>query len=262
VSVDNPTAVDASEQARLSTMCSIRTLIPGVVVSYDPALRKASVQPMRLGSNLDGTPYTLPIVPAAPILWPRFAGMIIVGRLNPGDTVMLAVSDRELDQFLISPPSVPYASVTPRTHVLTDAVCVLGLSQDTNPLKGPPSNPTVLHVGREDLLAFMQIGIDVPHTVLQGTGPGSIRLGLVAAQPVIRGTLFATALGVWLGAFAAANGTLGAAFATWAGIFPNTLISNTALSTAVDAWVTAIGLANGILVTSTAAALSTKVLTE
>ena len=258
MSVDHPTEVDAFEQHRMAVKVSTRTLIPGFVTTYDPLTRKAAVQPSRMGSNLDGTPYLLPIVSAAPVLWPRFAGMIIVGRRNPGDTLILAVLDRELDQFLISPPSAPHLSKAARCHSLTDAVVVLGLSQDLKPV-APPANPAFLHVGREDLQAFIQIGIDAPITIIQGTP--TIQLGPLAVEPVIKGTTsnasHATLGGAWA-AFGVTMAAAGVTHAASAKLPPDNAAYITSLiaahATLITAWAT--------WTSALASWLSAKVLTE
>lgn len=196
MSIDEPTDVDVYG-AICDDLCNnIRTAVVGVVVSYNPAKRCAKVQPARQGRTPDGQPFPLPIVPSAPVLWPRFGGVVVVGNLLPGDPVLLIVHDRELDGFLTSGALHP--QVSQRKHKLTDAMVL------PNP-PGPTIRPiavggsgTQFYIGREDGTASVSMtNAPAPGvTTIEGIPTNGIRLGSQAAENALRGTAIAQASNV------------------------------------------------------------------
>lgn len=70
----------------------------GSVVSYDAANQVADIQPMVNDVRTDvdtGARVSEPfqVIPAVPIMWPRFGKFVIAGRLNQYDTVVLLAFD-------------------------------------------------------------------------------------------------------------------------------------------------------------------------
>src|SRR5690606_22859124 len=75
VGADRPTDEDVQDALAARIREQVRTQIPGVVVTYDPATMRAKVQPTRMIKRFGGPPVLLPPIPAAPVLWQRFGGM-------------------------------------------------------------------------------------------------------------------------------------------------------------------------------------------
>lgn len=246
---DRPTDEDIQDALASRIREQVRTQIPGVVVTYDPATARAKVQPTRMIKRLGGPPVLLPPIPAAPVLWQRFGGMVSVGRLNPGDLVLLSVCDRELDSFMRQGP-LPADPKSARMHSLTDAVVLVGMPSDARPLPATAGlGGTEWHLGREDGTAAVRMPLAPlpPLVMLEGPEVGGIRLGAEATEGALRGTAVAAACNV-------ATGT------SLAGVL-------TAVPNASDP-ATVIALANanktailGLMAVLTAA-LSTKVLVE
>lgn len=195
MSFDRPTEVDTYEQLRADIVAGVRTALPGIVKAYDPAKRTAMVQPARRGKATTGV-FDLSPISAAPVLWPRFGGFVMVGKLNPGDPVLVVVSDRELDQWLLT--GAPYDPKTTRRHELTDAMVL------PSP-PGPSTKPITvgnagaeLYIGREDGTAGVSMtAAPVPGvTTIEGIPTGGVRLGSGASEGALRGTAVAAGCNV------------------------------------------------------------------
>ena len=88
-----------------SLKASLYLTMMGAIVSYDPASRTASVQPMQNDprSNLitgGVVPEPWPVLQHVPVAWPRFGGFMFVGGLNPGDPVTLEAYDLDPTQVI------------------------------------------------------------------------------------------------------------------------------------------------------------------
>lgn len=201
MSFDRPTDVDVLSALRRDLVAGVRTSLVGVVVSYNATLRTCKVQPARRGRTTDGQSFDLPIIPNAKVLWPRHAGIVRVGRLNPGDKVLAIVCDREIDGFLLS--GAPYQAKSQRTHALTDAVVLPGVDlQTTLPITVGDAG-AMEYWGREDGTAYVQIPIDVPAQIEVEGGPAGIRLGAASVDFALLGTTFVTAMTTYTAAIAA-----------------------------------------------------------
>jgi hypothetical protein len=200
VSRDRVTEVDLLQAVTADLRSGVRTASAGIVVSYDPAQRTAKVQPARRSRARDGTTFTPPIVPACKVMWERRAGIVRVGRLNPGDKVLLVAADRELDGFLLT--GALYEPTSKRKHRLTDAVCFPVDFQTTRPITvGDGGNSD--YWGREDGTAGISIPIDVPAQIEVEGGPAGIRLGSQAVDFALLGTTVAAAFTTFTVAVAA-----------------------------------------------------------
>lgn len=84
-------------------LAEVYTGMPGIVVSYDPESKRASIQPaLPRGYQLRGDRQVekLPVINEVPILWPAFMGGVrIKGTLIPGDHVWLMFSQRSVDRW-------------------------------------------------------------------------------------------------------------------------------------------------------------------
>lgn len=76
------------------------TCIPGRIVQYDDATRRATVQPALREREEDGSTHERPAVRDCPVLWPGANGVTAHGRLKKDDPVGLLYSMRGYRGFL------------------------------------------------------------------------------------------------------------------------------------------------------------------
>lgn len=94
---EEPTDAEVITAALDSRLLSLHTSMPGVVVSYNPLLQTADVQPAikRAVPLNDGTydHEELPVVHNVPMEWPGGGGFAMVFPILPGDNVWLIFSE-------------------------------------------------------------------------------------------------------------------------------------------------------------------------
>ena len=83
-------------QARME---QVHTMLPGIVQTYDPATRTATVKPMVKHRSLHGDVLAIPPVASVPVVWPSTSTFSLFGRLQQGDGVMLVVSESSLGNW-------------------------------------------------------------------------------------------------------------------------------------------------------------------
>ena len=123
-----PTQTDLLRAATASATAKMRTAEPGVVVSYDAATQRATVQlgmAVRVRSP-DGTeaheaPLTVSNVPVA---WPRAGGFSLTFPLAAGDEVLLIFSSRSLDEWKGGPARTGVEASDPRRFAVQDAYAI------------------------------------------------------------------------------------------------------------------------------------------
>ena len=104
---------------------NLNVAMPGVVIEYDPATQKCSVQPSIKRVYDDGTTVNLPIITNVPVAFPRAGKAFISLPIKADDTVLLIFSQRSIDKWL-SQGGVVKAD-DPRMHSLSDAVAIAGV---------------------------------------------------------------------------------------------------------------------------------------
>jgi hypothetical protein len=129
-----PALEQVLEAVRRSTALSIRTVAPGIVVSYDATRNVASVQPAANTRLRDGSVRPTPQVFEAPVLFPAGAGFAVTWPLLPGDGVTLLVGDRDASGWRTG--GVVYTPKTGRTHSLSDSFVYPGAGPSPNPIPG------------------------------------------------------------------------------------------------------------------------------
>lgn len=119
----------------------IRTCMPGKVVSFDASTQRASVLPgikMKVVLDDQVTYEDMPVITNVPITIPMgFGGNAMVTfPIRSGDPCMIMFADRAIDNFLQSGESenpgnnLNEDTTTPRSHHLSDAICMPGLVAD------------------------------------------------------------------------------------------------------------------------------------
>jgi Phage protein Gp138 N-terminal domain len=94
---DEPTDAEVIRTAIDSRLLSLHTSMPGVVVTYNPGLQTADVQPVikRAVPTSDGgiEHETLPVIHNVPVEWPGGGGFAMQFPVRPGDHVWLIFSE-------------------------------------------------------------------------------------------------------------------------------------------------------------------------
>lgn len=128
-------------QVMMETQVSeVNTTLPGTIVSYDAASRRAVVQITQPKMLADGTPLEAPKVASVPVVWPTGAGgqAGLTIPLKAGDGLMLNFAQRSLEGWLSGSDDAPD---DPRQHDISDAVAVPGLAAS-----GVSANPNDLEL--------------------------------------------------------------------------------------------------------------------
>lgn len=78
---------------------TLYTATPGIIVSYDRATRRASIQPTPRTAFIDGTYGSPPILPNVPVVLPFGGNFILDVPLVAGDPVMIVYAQRGIKKF-------------------------------------------------------------------------------------------------------------------------------------------------------------------
>jgi hypothetical protein len=106
----------------------IMVAMPATVVSYDPSLQVADLQP-QLGAVVNFNPgediatETLPVIAECPVLFPGSAFVKQAWPLTAGDSVLVVVCDQSLHRYR-SGESVGDEPISTDRHSLDGAVCI------------------------------------------------------------------------------------------------------------------------------------------
>lgn len=115
---------------RDAVLGSLYGALPGVIVSYDAATRRASVQPTIQSGEEDETGarvvQTLPILNDVPVIMPGTSALRIKFPINVGDGVLLVFVGVSMDTWKSSSGIVDPADDT--RHNYTDCVAIPGLA--------------------------------------------------------------------------------------------------------------------------------------
>lgn len=186
-----PTLADVIREAMRAGLAEVHVALPAVVVSYDPALQRATVQPVIRGrvrdpeTGREGPADRAPAaIPNLPVVWPAGHGgdVSLTMGLDKGDPVTLVVQERSTDEWRAT-GRTDNAPLDGRRFDLSDAVVFAGGQSFAKPL--PPS-------------AWAQDG----GAVLAGTPSKPVRLGGSGAEErAIQGDAFMDDYGSLLGAF-------------------------------------------------------------
>lgn len=147
---ETPDEAELLEELAASIKGSMATAIPATVLTYDPTTQTATCKPTVSGRwHIPETdtliPVPLPTVANVPVI---FGG--ITWPLQPGDTVLLVICDRSLDEWKATgqPETVP---LDIRRFDLTDAVAIPGLRPSTNPIQASGWHATAKVIEAADL---------------------------------------------------------------------------------------------------------------
>ncbi len=211
VDPDLQDVLDAREE---DLLLRLSTALPVRVQRYDATLQVADVVPLVRSPvpRADGT-YTheeLPVVPSAPVVWPRVGAWALTMALQPGDTGLLVCCQADVGTWRAGDGS-PVDPVDLRRHHLSHGVFVPGLYRRGAALTSAASGTASAVLGHDTSGAriVFRAGGDVEVTTAT---PGTLLLQ-GGTQPYVNGTVYADALGTFLAVLAAWVAAVGVAVA-------------------------------------------------
>lgn len=135
-----PTFVEVLQNVQRDLQDQIRTVVPGVVVSYNAAQQTCAIQPAPRLRVSSGEHVDLAQIADAPVAFPSGAGFAITWPLLPGNKVLVLCSDRGIARWRTT--GTPYTPGDRRRHSLSDAFVWPGAGPAPSPAKA--ASPTDL----------------------------------------------------------------------------------------------------------------------
>lgn len=128
---------------------TLHVSLPGIIESYDAAKQRASVRlavQWRMHVQGDQAELQPPeLLPSVPVMFPRGGGAFITWPLAKGDQVLVVFQDRSIDRWTAMGGVVD--PIDPRSHHLSDAVCLPGFYPYPQAL--PSTDPDAIVLGVE-----------------------------------------------------------------------------------------------------------------
>lgn len=186
----HPSIVDRAVENRTG---EVFTMQPGVVLSFTPATRKATIAPQILTPVLDGD-RTLasveapPPIPDVPVLFPGGSGFELVWELAPGTGGALLHAHRDPSAWQATGAPAPPTWLT--LHGATPALFIPGWYADPQALAVAPAAAVGGAVMRVPMPAGLRIGSEAAtlHAVIVQT-PGAWFSEVMAMLAAIAATL-------------------------------------------------------------------------
>lgn len=123
-------------------LADVHTAMPARVQSYDAATQTATLVPLVRHAVLlgDGSVEReeLPVLPAVPVLWPRFGGHFIAGALAAGDVVLVVFCESDTGPWRAGSGDVSNPADL-RRHSLSHGVAIPGLAHRAGALQHAPA---------------------------------------------------------------------------------------------------------------------------
>jgi hypothetical protein len=164
----------ATLSAIWQVLVGVNTAMPGVIVAFDAATQRASVQPCNKVVMDDDTESLLPVLQDVPCFFPGVGNFFLTHPVNVDDPCLLVVAQRSLDNWLTSgEPEDPQSN---RKFSMNDAVAFFGI-QPTPLLLDPPPSQDGIELRTRDQGTFLRVT------------DGAIR---ILGDVVVDGTVYAT----------------------------------------------------------------------
>lgn len=142
MTAQSPSVIDALTAVQDDLALRMRTVVPAVVVSYDPATQSAAIQPAPKERTPGGEFRALAQIPNAPVVFPSGGGWSISWSLVADNEVLLLCSDRGLDRWRST--GSPYAPEDGRKHHLSAAFVWPGAGPAPDPITGLSATDLVI----------------------------------------------------------------------------------------------------------------------
>ena len=193
-----PNLTEAIRFAIEQSMKDLYTSIPGVIVNYDSATRRARIQPAVQRELTSGEMVNLPEIANVPVVHPTAGGYSVLFPVQPGDPCLLVFSQRGITGFKTN---FEVAQPDENMHDLQDAVAILGFG----PISLAPASSSGVSMQSDDGTNYVavesgQINVVTPGNVDVQAG-GSI-------TATAGGTAEITASAITINGPTTINGTL------------------------------------------------------
>jgi len=188
-----------------SALKEVHTALPGVVVDFDPATQRASVQPTIQRNFVDPegniTPTDLPKLINVPVVFPQAGGFALTFPVQPGDEVLLVFAERSIDRW--AEEGGVQNQAAKRFHSLSDAFAILGVNSKPNVVTGYATDGVeIRNEAGDGYLAIRESGeieISAPGSVLvEGattvTVKGATTVTVEAPSIILDGNVICTGL--------------------------------------------------------------------
>lgn len=147
---DTPTLPEVIRAQLDERMRDMHTCIPGVVVSYDKAKQRASVQPIVQGYKRNEAGKRVaeawPVITNVPVLHYGSGDYGITVPVKAGDGVVLVFAEQSIDKLMVSSLGKPLDPKDPRRFNHNDAIAHTGFRSFKDPIANVPDDAMVLRV--------------------------------------------------------------------------------------------------------------------
>jgi len=188
------TPPDIIKNAINSSLNNVHTALPGVIISYDPASNKATIQPA-LNKNYVTGVQSMPVLENVPIIFPSFIKFPVV----QGDYVLLIFCERSLDLWLSVGGQV--TPTDPRKFDLSDAIAIPGLMPFTETFPNNNNQDFFISYAGSDIKIEADGNIIIKTSNRVGIGTSTTELLNILSQlmillqgPVVMGSAFNVSL--------------------------------------------------------------------
>lgn len=110
----------------------LHTMLPGIIVSFDPDKQTATVQPAIQRIFTDKGPVNLPVCVDVPVAFPGGGDFYLTFPVKPGDECILAFSERCIDHWYAAGGTQTPSEY--RLHDLSDGIAQVGLNSQPRKL--------------------------------------------------------------------------------------------------------------------------------
>jgi hypothetical protein len=192
----DPEIVEAVSRAIRMELARVRTLIPGIVQSFDATTQRATVQAGVQLRLADGSTIAEPIFADVPVAYPGAGGYAIYWPLAVGDEVLVGFAERSIDEWL---ERGGYNRVVgdPRRFSGQDALVLPGVRSKGNALASAARGTDALTLSSADGATRVEIRDGGVVTIFAN----EVRLGDDTATFLALATLVSSNFATLVGAF-------------------------------------------------------------
>jgi hypothetical protein len=108
---------------------NLHTSLPGEIVEYSHAKRKAKVKPLIKFQKKDGTFLEYPIITGVPVVFPCSSSASLIFPVKSGDRCLLVFAERSIDEWLFDGRDME--PEIHRLHSISDCIAIPGLQPFT-----------------------------------------------------------------------------------------------------------------------------------
>ncbi len=121
---ESPDWIDIVKDEIRTDRLELNTSLPGIIKSYDPATRTATVQPAMKRTTVDGKTPRRPLLLDVPVIFPYSGVQGITFPLKEETPCLLVFSQRSLDDWVTTREEDVVTDA--RLHDINDAFCIPG----------------------------------------------------------------------------------------------------------------------------------------